>query len=69
MHHSLTKYLPHITLFHNNITLQNHGIIPRNHSIILRSLTRCLSTMHHKEIELATKVEDEVEEGLEETED
>jgi hypothetical protein len=40
-----------------------------SHSILPRSITRCHSKTHYKEIELATKVEDEVEEGLEEEED
>jgi hypothetical protein len=50
-------------------TVHNHSTIPCNHSIIPHSIIRCLSTMPHEEIELATEVEDEVEEALEEAED
>jgi hypothetical protein len=43
------------------------NIIPCNHTVISCNITRCPSTMHHKEIELATKVEEE--EALKEAED
>ena len=68
MHHILTKYQPHITLHQNNITFPNHSTIPCNHSIIPHNITRYHSTMHCKDIELATEVEEEVEEALEEEE-
>jgi hypothetical protein len=66
LHHILTKYQPHITLHKNNITLCNHSAIPHNHNIILRIIIRYLSAMHREEIDLDTKVEDEVKEDLEE---
>jgi hypothetical protein len=39
-----------------------------SHSITLGSTTRYLSTMHHEEIEVDTKVEEKVEENLDELE-
>jgi hypothetical protein len=55
-----------ITLCNNNITLHSCITIPRNHTIIPRSIIRLLNTMHHKEIKLATEMEEEKEEALEE---
>jgi hypothetical protein len=42
--------------------------IMRNHSITPHNITRYLSTTHHEEIEMDTKVEDDVDEYLEEAE-
>jgi hypothetical protein len=39
-----------------------------NHSITPCNIIKCLSTTHYREIKLATKVEDELEEELEEAE-
>jgi ribosomal protein S18 len=56
------QVLAHITLHQNNITL-------RNHNIISCSIIRYLSTTPCKEINIGTKVEDEVEEALKYVED
>jgi hypothetical protein len=49
-----------------NTTMCNQNIIMHNHSITSRSITMYLSTMHHEEIKVDTKVEDKVEEDLDE---
>jgi hypothetical protein len=47
-------------------TLGNHNTTQHNQNITLRSITTYLSTMPREDINLDTKVEDEVNEDLEE---
>jgi hypothetical protein len=51
-----------------NITLCSLNITTCDHNITQCSIIRYLSTTHYKEIEVDTKVEEEVEEDLEEAE-
>jgi hypothetical protein len=47
----------------------NKSIIMHIHSVTPRSITSYLITVHHKEIEVDTEVEDKAEEDLDEAKD
>jgi hypothetical protein len=59
----------HIILCNNHIIQRSHSTTQHNLSTIPRSTIMCLGITRREEIELATEVEDEKEEDLEEVED
>jgi hypothetical protein len=68
MHLSSTRYHHHKTMHNNSTIMRNPNTTMCSHSITLHNITRYLSTMHHKEIEVDIEVEHEEEEDLGEVE-